>query len=652
MKLLDTKLEDGYLVIETDKGKRFRKIGDRDDPEILLEWADRFRGKSIITTTWPGWDSNHWFATIAEDRSATTLIRSQSKVETGSVEKKPTPDPAASDRPLAELIDTAEAGDLEAQFALAQQYDQGSGIPRNLAKAVHWYQRAADQGHKAAALQLGAHPSSQDLMPTTSLGQITKIYGPPGTGKTTTLINLASQAISEGTLPDQIGYFSYTNKATEEAMGRIRKQFPEYDDSTDFPYFQTLHSLAYRSLRTKVKLLTVEQALTFDREVVIERPFMREGDESSRVVRVKHPILDAASTARAIKKPLKEYLHNLPSSQRWPLNKWLGLKSSLRTSAFTEADILRILDYQDRFESYKKSLGAIDYADMLERSIEQPSGLPDFVLFIVDEAQDLTPVQWDLVKILIPRSKRTFIAGDDDQAICEPFGARASEFVGLPSNQIDVTLEQSKRVPPAIHSALAPLVKRLNSRFPYRKNKTWKPKGDGPAGEVLYLDGATSLLEEVLRLVRTSDRKSILVMAPTNATLKGFSDMLQHKSISHYVSNELVGQDRPKIRLQTIWGAKGGEADIAALLQDSDTDKKMLEEDPRLEYVAVTRAIGVFYYVGFPSPVAQSSPRTTDMESVNQASTVSDPVGVSAGSIKALNARFRRAPRPSGPNHP
>lgn len=652
MKLLNAKLEDGYLVIETDKGKRFRKIGDRDDPKALLEWANRFRGKSIVTTTWAGWDPNHWFAAIAEDRPVTTPIRRQSNGGTESILKKPTLDPGSSNKPLTELMDKAEAGDPDAQFELAQHYDQGNGIPRSLAKAVHWYQRAADQGHMPAALQLGAHPSTQELKPTTSIGQVTKIYGPPGTGKTHTLISLISQAVAEGTLPDQIGYFSYTNQATEEAKKRIRDQFPEYDEAKDFPYFQTLHSLAHRSLRTKVKLLTEEQALAFDKEVVIERPLMREGDESSRVVRVKHPILDAASTARAIKNPLKEYLHHLPPSQRWPLNKWLGLKFPQWTAAFKETDILRIFDYQDRFESYKKSLGAIDYADMLERSIEQPAGLPGFELLIVDEAQDLTPVQWDLVKILISRSKRTYIAGDDDQAICEPFGARASEFVALPSNQNDVPLDKSRRVPRAIHSSLAPLIERLNSRFPYRKNKTWKPKDDEPEGEVLYLDGPTSLLEEVLRLIRAPGKKTILVMAPTNATLKKFSDMLRHKSISHYVSNELVGQGSPRIKLQTIWGAKGGEADFAVLLQGSDTDKKMLEEDPRLEYVAVTRAMESFYYVGFPSLVAQSGPKTPDMEPVNLAPAVSDPAGVSVGSIKALNARFRRAPRPSGPNNP
>jgi superfamily I DNA/RNA helicase len=250
------------------------------------------------------------------------------------------------------------------------------------------------------------------------------------------------------------------------------------------------------------------------------------------------------------------------------------------------------------------------------------------------------------VKILISRSKRTYIAGDDDQAICEPFGARASEFVRLPSNQIDWPLEQSRRVPPAIHSCLAPLVERLNSRFPYRKNKTWKPKSNGPEGSLLYLDGPISLLEEVERLIHAPVKKSILVMAPTNATLKKFSDMLRHKLISHYVSNELVGEESPKIKLQTIWGAKGGESDIAVLLQVSDTDIKMLEEDPRLEYVAVTRAMEKFYYVGFSRSVTESTVNIPEVEAVSTVPVASAPLVISTESRIELKRKFRRAPRP------
>lgn len=124
---------------------------------------------------------------------------------------KPTIEPTAHSKSLSELITNAEAGDPNSQYELAQLHDLGQEIPRNLIQAVHWYQRAADQGMMLAALQLGVNPLIKEIKTTKSAGQVTKIYGPPGTGKTTTLINLVTKAIEVGTLPDQIGYFSYTN---------------------------------------------------------------------------------------------------------------------------------------------------------------------------------------------------------------------------------------------------------------------------------------------------------------------------------------------------------------------------------------------------------------------------------------------------------
>jgi len=53
----------------------------------------------------------------------------------------------------------------------------------------------------------------------------------------------------------------------------------------------------------------------------------------------------------------------------------------------------------------------------------------------------------------------------------------------------------------------------------------------------------------------------------------------------------------PSITLATIWGAKGGEAEIAVLLVGDYVGDKMMKEDPRLEYVAYTRTENVFFEV-------------------------------------------------------
>ena len=49
----------------------------------------------------------------------------------------------------------AEAGDAEAQTALAGLYLDGQGAPADAAEAVRWYRRAAEQGEVVAQQNLG-----------------------------------------------------------------------------------------------------------------------------------------------------------------------------------------------------------------------------------------------------------------------------------------------------------------------------------------------------------------------------------------------------------------------------------------------------------------------------------------------------------------
>ena len=72
------------------------------------------------------------------------------------------------------------------------------------------------------------------------------ILGPPGTGKTTNLINKVAHLLDQGVEPERIAYVSFTRKAAQEAMERARERFNLPRSS--FPYFRTLHSLAYHEL--------------------------------------------------------------------------------------------------------------------------------------------------------------------------------------------------------------------------------------------------------------------------------------------------------------------------------------------------------------------------------------------------------------------
>lgn len=50
---------------------------------------------------------------------------------------------------------SAERGDMEAQFELAEMYKAGRGVPRDAAAAATWYDKAAAQGYMPAQFELG-----------------------------------------------------------------------------------------------------------------------------------------------------------------------------------------------------------------------------------------------------------------------------------------------------------------------------------------------------------------------------------------------------------------------------------------------------------------------------------------------------------------
>jgi DNA helicase-2/ATP-dependent DNA helicase PcrA len=72
------------------------------------------------------------------------------------------------------------------------------------------------------------------------------ILGPPGTGKTTTLLDIVDNEMVSGTPPDRVGFVTFTRRGAETAISRAAERFKL--PRSDFPHFRTLHSLAYRTL--------------------------------------------------------------------------------------------------------------------------------------------------------------------------------------------------------------------------------------------------------------------------------------------------------------------------------------------------------------------------------------------------------------------
>ena len=72
------------------------------------------------------------------------------------------------------------------------------------------------------------------------------VIGPPGTGKTTFILNKIEEHINEGLKIDDIAFFSFSNKAVDEAKQRAAKRFKIPVNQLES--FSTLHSFAMRQM--------------------------------------------------------------------------------------------------------------------------------------------------------------------------------------------------------------------------------------------------------------------------------------------------------------------------------------------------------------------------------------------------------------------
>jgi DNA helicase-2/ATP-dependent DNA helicase PcrA len=289
--------------------------------------------------------------------------------------------------------------------------------------------------------------------------KIYKYAGPPGTGKSTALLNVLDRLLAAGVPSEDIVFTTFTRAGAHEAKERAIRRFNL--PPARLPYFKTLHALCYGQINRHVNLMSASDWCEIAKKIGVFFSVRISEDGVPRGSTKGDALLSLWSLSRVliagpefIWDRRDKYVRNFPS---------------LTYQEFQH--------FIDTVRNYKASFSKLDYTDLLELFLMEGQEIGASHV-IVDEAQDLSPLQWAVVRKLTVGSKELHIAGDDDQAIHEWNGASPGFFIDHRSDDYQV-LPQSHRIPAAVHELAIKIVSRIKTRLP----KTYRPREE--RGEVL-----------------------------------------------------------------------------------------------------------------------------------------------------------------------
>lgn len=294
------------------------------------------------------------------------------------------------------------------------------------------------------------------------------VIGPPGTGKTTFATELTKQWFRQGLDTREIAYLAFTKAAANEAAGRIVGEEQEGDRLEEmFPYFRTIHSLAYRGLRKEfpdVRLMTTADMKGFSQWSSFQGTF--NFDKWEDIAAVYQRLQGGGKTewddclrAYTISRISCRNADHLERAKTQMSRKALRAIGMLEESAYRS--------FVEKYERYKSDHGLVDFTDMLAFALTKMSPIMGVKRVVIDEAQDLSPICVALCDRLFQNAETCHWAGDEDQAIYLFSGADARLFIDRFKRADEkIFLTTTRRFGQEIWDLAEIVIKRVSERIP------------------------------------------------------------------------------------------------------------------------------------------------------------------------------------------
>lgn len=232
----------------------------------------------------------------------------------------------------------------------------------------------------------------------------------PGSGKTFTVTRRILYLLEQGVPPEQILVITFTREAAQS----MQRRFQEASKSFHPVNFGTFHSIFFHILQRSNALKSTELLTNSEKKNLI-LPILKKYREKSETNQLNDNLREDCNAILAAVSYYKNTLKSQEAADKLSLE-WRS----------------RFHNIVDEYQQSVNACGKLDFDDMLSRCRQllmedermRRFWQERFRHILIDEFQDINPVQYEVISILAEEHSHIFAVGDDDQAI---YGFRGSE---------------------------------------------------------------------------------------------------------------------------------------------------------------------------------------------------------------------------------
>lgn len=385
-----------------------------------------------------------------------------------------------------------------------------------------------------------------------------RVIATAGSGKTTAMAYRIMNLLKAGVQPEKIGCFTFTNAGAGEMRDRIKGfcGLAGIDVDFDKMIISTIHSFGDSLLKQYYNLLGYSKPPVLINEIqktkIIENILSENSPIEALIDKYKNFYLDMFR-AKGILELMKGYFSSIMEG--------MSQDEFAEKTGFDTTTVDSIYNMYMQYDKYKKDACLIEHSDQELGVLKLLRVKPDLFDEVgiehisVDEYQDTSNVQFSIINEMRKAKcvKSLFIVGDDDQSI---YGFRDANveliknfFEMIGENGLDVQLMENRR---STHN----IVDFASTLISYNQNRIEKhPKSTNEEGEPVCVSAFASKEDEqeyivdVIEDLIKNGRKDneIAILAPTNAELMVYADMLKKRGIESVSINPEPILENPRV---------------------------------------------------------------------------------------------------------